>query len=147
MDNIRYGRLDATDEEVISAAKTVHAHEFIMEMEDGYETFVNERGMRLSMGQRQLISFARVLLMDPRVLILDEATSSVDTETERVIQKGIAELLRGRTSFIIAHRLSTIKNADCIFFVDGGRIVEAGSHDELVARRGSYYHLYAHAEE
>ncbi len=143
MDNIRYGRLDATDGEVVEAAKIVRAHGFIMETDDGYLTQVNERGMRLSMGQRQLISFARVLLADPRILILDEATSSVDTETERAIQKGLGELLKRRTSFIIAHRLSTIRNADIILYIDKGRIVESGTHDELVRANGPYFELYA----
>jgi ABC-type multidrug transport system, ATPase and permease components len=143
MDNIRYGRLDANDEAVIEAARAVHAHDFILSLRAGYDTAVNERGIRLSMGQRQLISFARALLADPAILILDEATSSVDTETERAIQKGIAQLLKGRTSFVIAHRLSTIRNADKILFIDRGRIVEAGSHDELTAMRGAYYNLYA----
>jgi len=143
MDNIRYGRLDASDEEVIEAAKAVHAHDFIAELKDGYATAVNERGIRLSMGQRQLISFARVLLADPAILILDEATSSVDTETERAIQKGLGNLLKGRTSFVIAHRLSTIRDADRILFIDKGRILEAGSHDELCRRGGAYYGLYA----
>ena len=142
MDNIRYGNRDATDEEVIKAAKTVCAHDFIMEMEQGYETEVNERGSRLSAGQRQLISFARALLADPKILILDEATSSIDTETEIVLQKGLNELLQGRTSFIIAHRLSTIKNADCIMYVDRGGILERGSHEELLEQKGEYYKLY-----
>lgn len=142
MDNIRYGNFTATDEEVIRAAKTVCAHDFIMEMEDGYQTQVNERGSRLSAGQRQLISFARALLADPKILILDEATSSIDTETEIVLQKGLNELLKGRTSFIIAHRLSTIKNASCIMYVDRGNILEKGSHDELMALQGEYYRLY-----
>lgn len=142
MDNIRYGNFTATDEEVIRAAKTVCAHDFIMEMENGYQTQVNERGSRLSAGQRQLISFARALLADPKILILDEATSSIDTETEIVLQKGLNELLKGRTSFIIAHRLSTIKNASCIMYVDKGTILERGTHDELMAQKGEYYHLY-----
>lgn len=124
MDNIRYGNFSATDEEVIRAAKTVCAHDFIMEMENGYQTQVNERGSRLSAGQRQLISFARALLADPKILILDEATSSIDTETEIILQKGLNELLKGRTSFIIAHRLSTIKNSSCIMYVDKGTILE-----------------------
>ena len=139
MDNIRYGNRSATDEEVIRAAKTVCAHDFIMEMENGYKTQVNERGSRLSAGQRQLISFARALLAD---LILDEATSSIDTETELLLQKGLNELLKGRTSFIIAHRLSTIKNADCILYVDKGNILERGNHDELMEQKGEYYKLY-----
>lgn len=123
MDNIRYGNHTATDEDVIRAAKTVCAHDFIMELENGYQTEVNERGSRLSAGQRQLISFARALLADPKILILDEATSSIDTETEIALQKGLNELLKGRTSFIIAHRLSTIRNADCIMYVDRGNIL------------------------
>lgn len=142
MDNIRYGNKTATDEEVIKAAKTVCAHDFIMEMEDGYNTQVNERGSRLSVGQRQLISFARALLANPAILILDEATSSIDTETEIVLQEGLNNLLKGRTSFIIAHRLSTIKNADKIMYIDKGGILEAGSHDELLENKGAYYELY-----
>ena len=113
-----------------------------MEMENGYETEVNERGSRLSAGQRQLISFARALLADPKILILDEATSSIDTETELLLQKGLNELLKGRTSFIIAHRLSTIKNADCILYVDKGDILERGNQDELMEQKGEYYKLY-----
>jgi ATP-binding cassette subfamily B multidrug efflux pump len=143
MDNIRYGRLDATDQEIVEAAQAVQAHDFIASLSAGYGTAVNERGIRLSMGQRQLISFARALLADPAILILDEATSSVDTETERSIQKGLARLLKGRTSFVIAHRLSTIRNADTILFIDKGRIVEAGTHEELTAKKGAYYGLYA----
>ena len=142
MDNIRYGNKTATDEAVIRAAKTVCAHDFIMEMEHGYYTEVNERGSRLSAGQRQLISFARALLADPKILILDEATSSIDTETELLLQKGLNELLKGRTSFIIAHRLSTIKNANCILYVDKGDILERGSHEELLTMKGEYYKLY-----
>lgn len=142
MDNIRYGNQKAADEEVIEAAKTVCAHEFIMELEQGYQTEVNERGSRLSVGQRQLISFARALLADPKILILDEATSSIDTETEIVLQRGLNHLLAGRTSFIIAHRLSTIKNADCIMYVDKGGILEKGSHEELMRKQGEYYKLY-----
>lgn len=142
MDNIRYGRLDATDEEVEAAARAVRAHDFIAEMDKGYNTEVNERGSRLSQGQRQLISFARTLLSDPKILILDEATSSIDTRTERLLQEGIAALLKGRTSFIIAHRLSTIKSCDKIMYIADRHIQECGSHEELMARRGLYYKLY-----
>lgn len=142
MDNIRYGNKEVSDEQVIRAAKTVCAHDFIMEMENGYYTQINERGSRLSQGQRQLISFARALLADPKILILDEATSSIDTETEILLQKGLNELLKGRTSFIIAHRLSTIKNADFIMYIDAGGIAETGSHEELISQKGEYYKLY-----
>ncbi len=142
MDNIRYGRLDATDEEVIAAAKAVCAHDFIEGMEKGYNTPVNERGSTLSQGQRQLIAFARTLLSDPKILILDEATSSIDTKTERLLQQGIAALLKDRTSFIIAHRLSTIKNCDRILYIADHGVLESGSHDELMAKKGAYYQLY-----
>lgn len=142
LDNIRYGRLDATDEEIIAAAKTVRAHDFIMAMEKGYHTEVNERGSRLSQGQKQLIAFARTLLSNPRILILDEATSSIDAQTERLLQEGLNALLKGRTSFIIAHRLSTIKNCDRILYISNKGIAESGSHDELMAKKGLYYHLY-----
>lgn len=142
MDNIRYGNSEATDEDVICAAKTVCAHDFIMGLEDGYNTQVNERGSRLSAGQRQLISFARALLANPKILILDEATSSIDTETEILLQKGLSKLLKNRTSFIIAHRLSTIKNSTCIMYIDGGEIKEMGNHEELMAKKGYYYDLY-----
>lgn len=142
MDNIRYGNDQVSDEAVIEAAKTVCAHDFIMEMENGYHTQVNERGSRLSAGQRQLISFARALLADPKILILDEATSSIDTETEILLQQGLERLLKGRTSFIIAHRLSTIKNADFIMYIDKGGIREKGTHEELLRQKGDYYHLY-----
>lgn len=141
-ENIRYGKLDATDEEVIAAAKAVNAHEFIMNLENGYDTEVNERGSRLSVGQRQLISFARALLANPRILILDEATSNIDTFTEKLVQKGIQKLLHGRTSFVIAHRLSTIRDCDKIMVVDDGQIVEAGTHDELMKLGGLYNNLY-----
>ncbi len=141
MDNIRYGRLDATDEEVMEAAKAVHAHEFIMQMENGYQTEVRERGSRLSTGQKQLISFARALLANPRILILDEATASIDTHTEILIQKALERVLKGRTSFVIAHRLSTIRKADCIMVVDQGKIIEAGNHDELMEKKGAYREL------
>lgn len=140
-DNIRFGRLDATDEEVEIAAKAVNAHDFIMQFENGYDTEVQERGNILSMGQRQLLSFARALLADPRVLILDEATASIDTETEVKIQDALETLLSGRTSFIIAHRLSTIRHANNIIVLDHGRIVETGNHDELLNQRGIYHGL------
>ncbi|MBR6522057.1 MAG: ABC transporter ATP-binding protein [Oscillospiraceae bacterium] len=142
MDNIRYGRLDATDEECIAAAKAVHADDFIRDMEDGYQTETKERGEGLSAGQKQLISFARTLLSDPRILILDEATSCVDTNTERLVQEGISALLKGRTSFIVAHRLSTIRNCDRIFYINGGIIAEEGNHDQLIEKKGLYYDLY-----
>ena len=142
MDNIRYGRLDATDEEVIAAARAVRAHEFISQMPQQYATPVNERGGGLSQGQRQLIAFARTLLSDPRILILDEATSSIDTQTERLLQQGIETLLQGRTSFIVAHRLSTIKSCDRILYIGNKGILESGSHDELMAKKGYYYELY-----
>lgn len=142
MDNIRYGRLDATDEMVIRAAKIVRADDFITQMEDGYYTQVNERGNRLSQGQKQLIAFARTLLSDPRILVLDEATSSIDTQTELLLQQGLLELLKGRTSLIIAHRLSTIRHCESILFIDDGRIVENGNHEELMKKKGKYYELY-----
>ncbi len=142
MDNIKYGRLDATDAEVKKACETVCANEFIEQMELGYYTEVNERGSRLSQGQKQLVAFARTLLADPRILILDEATSSIDAKTERQLQKGLNELLKGRTSFIIAHRLSTIKNCDKIMYVSNKGITECGSHEELMAKKGDYYKLY-----
>ena len=140
-DNIRYGKLDATDEEIMAAAKTVNAHDFIMKLEKGYDTELAERGSGLSVGQRQLIAFARTILSDPKILILDEATSSIDTKSELMVQAGIAAILKGRTSFVIAHRLSTIRRADRIFVVDDGRIVEEGTHEELLARGGMYYTL------
>lgn len=142
MDNIRYGNMEATNEQVVTAAKTVSAHDFIVNLENQYNTEVNERGSRLSAGQRQLISFARALLADPKILILDEATSSIDTETEILLQEGLAKLLANRTSFIIAHRLSTIKNATSIMYVDGGSIQEMGNHEELMKLKGNYYELY-----
>ncbi len=142
LDNIRYGKLDATDEEVIAASRAVMADIFINRLKDKYKTEVNERGSRLSTGQRQLLSFARALLADPRILILDEATSSIDSETERALQEGLNKLLKGRTSFIIAHRLSTIKNSSRILYIDEGRIVEQGTHNELLKMKGAYYDLY-----
>ncbi len=142
-DNIRYGRLEATDQEIVAAAQAVGAHEFIARLDDGYDTEVQEGGALLSVGQRQLLSFARALLADPRILILDEATSSVDTQTERVIQEAMERLLEGRTSFVIAHRLSTITRADQILVIDHGRIIERGTHKELLAEQGAYYRLYS----
>ncbi len=142
MNNIRYGRLDATDEQVIAAAKLVHADSFIERLPKQYETVLGERGTGLSQGQRQLISIARAALANPRILILDEATSSVDTRTERLIQQALEKLLKGRTSFVIAHRLSTIRNADQVLVVKDGEIVERGKHDELLATGGVYHNLY-----
>ncbi len=141
-DNIKFGNMKATDREIIAAAKAVGAHEFIMKMDEGYDSSVEEGGVVLSVGQRQLISFARALLADPQILILDEATSSVDTQTEQVIQQALAQLLQGRTAFVIAHRLSTITNADRILVIDDGKILEEGTHQELLALEGYYYHLY-----
>lgn len=141
-DNIHYGRLDATQQEIEEAAKVVCADEFIKEMKDGYMTEVNERGSKLSGGQKQLISFARTLLSDPKILVLDEATSSIDARTEKLLQQGLQRLLVGRTSFIIAHRLSTIKNCDKIMYIDNKGIAECGTHDELIAKKGEYYKLY-----
>ncbi len=141
-DNIRYGKLDATDEEIEAAAKAVNAHEFIMKLEEGYDTKIKERGAGLSIGQRQLLAFARTMVATPRILILDEATSSIDTHTELLVQQGIENLLKGRTSFVVAHRLSTIQKADRIFVVDKGGIVESGSPSELMAKKGEYYKLY-----
>lgn len=141
-DNIRYGRLDATEEKIREAAKIVCADEFISEMKDGYMTEVNERGSKLSGGQKQLISFARTLLSDPKILVLDEATSSIDARTEKLLQQGLQRLLVGRTSFIIAHRLSTIKNCDKIMYIDNKGIAECGTHDQLIAKKGEYYKLY-----
>lgn len=141
-DNILYGKLDATDEEMIAAAKAVNAHDFIMKMEKGYDTELKEQGAGLSIGQRQLIAFARTMVSMPKILILDEATSSIDTHTEIMVQKGIEALLAGRTSFVIAHRLSTIQNADRIFVIDQGGILEQGSPAELMQKKGAYYNLY-----
>lgn len=141
-DNIRYGKLDASDEEIINAAKAVHAHEFICKLKDGYDTKLSERGGGLSIGQKQLLAFARTMVSAPRILILDEATSSIDTNTELLVQEGIEALLKGRTSFVIAHRLSTIQKADRIFVVDNGSIVEEGTARELIAQKGAYYKLH-----
>jgi ATP-binding cassette subfamily B protein len=142
MNNIRYGRLEATDEEVRAIAQLVSAHDFIERLPSGYQTLLGERGSGLSQGQRQLIAIARAALADPRILILDEATSSVDTRTERLIQRAFDYLLAGRTSFVIAHRLSTIRNADLVLMVQDGQITERGTHDQLLALRGAYYDLY-----
>jgi len=142
IENIRYGRLDASDDEVIAAAKAVGAHDFILKLPEGYQTEIEENGSNLSVGQRQILSFARALLANPRILILDEATSSVDTTTEKVIDQALDHLMQGRTSFVIAHRLSTIVNADKIVVMDKGQIVEMGTHAELLAQRGRYYNLY-----
>ena len=141
-DNIRYGKLDATDEEIIEAAKAVNAHEFIMKLDKGYDTELLERGGGLSIGQKQILALARTMVSKPKILILDEATSSIDTKTELIVQKGIDKLLSGRTSFVIAHRLSTIKKADRIFVVDNGKIIEEGNHRQLLKKKGAYYNLY-----
>ena len=141
-DNILYGKLDATDEEIRAASSKVCADSFISKMPDGYDTEVKERGSLLSQGQKQLISFARTLLSDPSILVLDEATSSIDVQTEKALQQGLNTMLKGRTSFIIAHRLSTIRNCDIIMYIDDGGITEAGTHEELMKKGGAYYHLY-----
>jgi ATP-binding cassette subfamily B protein len=142
MDNIRFGRPEASDEDVLAAARLAHAEGFVERLPEGYNTVLGERGSGLSQGQRQLLAIARAALANPRILILDEATSSVDTRTERLIQKALEKLLAGRTSFVIAHRLSTIRNADLVLVLDQGNIVECGKHDELLAQKGFYYNLY-----
>ena len=147
MDNIRYGRLDATDDECIAAAKLAGADDFITRLPDGYDTFLTENGASLSQGQRQLLSIARVAVADPPVMILDEATSSIDTRTEAIVQKGMDALMKGRTVFVIAHRLSTVKNSDVIIVLDHGKIAERGSHEELLEQKGQYYQLYTGAFE
>ena len=142
MDNIRYGRLDATDEECVAAAKLANADGFIRRLPDGYQTVLTGDGANLSQGQRQLLAIARAAVADPPVLILDEATSSIDTRTETLVQQGMDSLMVGRTTFVIAHRLSTVKNADCIMVLEQGRIIERGAHDQLIAEKGQYYQLY-----
>jgi ATP-binding cassette subfamily B protein len=141
-ENIRYGKLDATKEEIIEAAKLVNAHEFIMKFPEAYQTQVGEGGGKLSTGEKQLISFARAIISDPRIFVLDEATSSIDTQTERMIQDAIEKVLQGRTSFVIAHRLSTIVNSDRILVIEKGEVVEEGTHEELMAFKGHYHNLY-----
>lgn len=140
--NIRYGNLDATDAEIEAAAKAVNLHDFILQMENGYETAVQEGGNNLSTGQKQLISFARAVVADPQILVMDEATSSVDTQTEHVLQHSLQQVLHGRTSFVVAHRLSTIRAADRILVIDQGELKEQGSHEMLIAQQGRYYELY-----
>ena len=142
MDNIRYGRLDATDEECIAAAKLANADGFIRRLPEGYQTILTGDGSNLSQGQRQFLSIARAAVADPPVLILDEATSSIDTRTETLVQEGMDRLMKGRTTFVIAHRLSTVKNADCIMVLEQGRIIERGTHDQLLEEKGRYYQLY-----
>jgi ATP-binding cassette subfamily B protein len=147
MENIRYGRLDATDEECIAAAELANAHDFIMRLPEGYDTMIEGDGGRLSQGQRQLLSIARAAVADPPVMILDEATSSIDTRTEALVQQGMDALMSGRTVFVIAHRLSTVQNADVILVLDHGRIIERGNHEQLIAEKGKYYQLYTGAFE
>jgi len=147
MENIRYGNLDATDEECITAAKTANAHDFITRLPEGYDTMLTGNGAQLSQGQRQLIAIARAAVADPPVMILDEATSSIDTRTEALVQRGMDALMQGRTTFVIAHRLSTVRNSDCIMVLDHGHIIERGTHEDLIAEKGTYYQLYTGAFE
>ena len=147
MDNIRYGKLDATDEECVAAAKLAHADDFIIRLPEGYQTMLSANGSNLSQGQRQLISIARAAVADPPVMILDEATSSIDTRTEALVQKGMDALMKGRTVFVIAHRLSTVRNSDVIMVLEQGQIIERGSHEKLIEEKGKYYQLYTGAFE
>ena len=147
MDNIRYGKLDASDDECVAAAKLANAHDFITRLPDGYNTMLTGDGSNLSQGQKQLLSIARAAVANPPVLILDEATSSIDTRTEYLVQKGMDALMQGRTVFVIAHRLSTIQNSDAIMVLDHGRIIERGNHEQLIAQKGVYYQLYTGAFE
>ena len=147
MDNIRYGRLDATDDECRAAARLAGADDFICRLPDGYDTMLTDNGTNLSQGQRQLLSIARAAVADPPVMVLDEATSSIDTRTEAIVQRGMDALMTGRTTFVIAHRLSTVRNSDVIIVLDHGRIIERGTHDELIAKKGTYYQLYTGAFE
>ena len=147
MDNIRYGRLDATDEECIAAAKLANAHDFITRLPEGYNTMLTNNGANLSQGQRQLISIARAAVADTPAMILDEATSSIDTRTEALVQDGMDKLMEGRTVFVIAHRLSTVRNSNAIMVLDHGRIIERGDHEQLIAQKGMYYQLYTGAFE
>ena len=142
MENIRYGKLDATDEEVMAAARLANADTFIQQLPNGYDTLLTGDGANLSQGQRQLLAIARAAIADPPVLILDEATSSIDTRTEKIVQDGMDKLMAGRTTFVIAHRLSTVRNSDCIIVLEQGRVIERGSHDQLIEKHGKYYQLY-----
>jgi ATP-binding cassette subfamily B protein len=142
MENIRYGKLEATDEEVYAAARLANADTFIRQLPDGYNTVLTGDGANLSQGQRQLLAIARAAIADPPVLILDEATSSIDTRTERIVQDGMDKLMSGRTTFVIAHRLSTVRNSDCIIVLEQGRVIERGNHEQLIAEKGKYYQLY-----